>query len=80
MNLLNMSHSKENDIPALSHSGSSLERHCSVVDSTCDTCQNRPGLIPSRAEFVTTALPESSLQGTSIDLKNCTYPSPKQNG
>ena len=40
------------------------------MDSTCDTRQNRPGSIPSRAEFVKAALPESSLQGTNIDLQS----------
>ena len=29
--------SKESDIPSLSHIGSSVERHSSVVDSVCDS-------------------------------------------
>ena len=40
------------------------------MDSACDARQNRPGSIPSRAEFVTAALAESSLQGTNIDLQS----------
>ena len=44
-------HSKENDIPALSHIGSSVERHSSVVASAYDARQNRPGLIPSWTEL-----------------------------
>ena len=36
-------------------------------DSTCDVLQYRPGLIPG---FLTAALPESSSQGTSIDLQS----------
>ena len=36
----------------------------------CDAHQNRSRSIPSWDEFVTAALPESSLQGTSIDLKS----------
>ena len=63
-------HSKESDIPPLSHIGSSMERYNSVTDSACDTRQNRPRSIPTRTEFVTAALPESSLQGTSIDLQS----------
>ena len=73
--------SKESDIPKLSHNGSSVERHSSVVDSACDDRENSPGLIPSKAGFLSVALSESSLQGTSIDqFTKCTYPSPKQNG
>ena len=41
-----------------------------LVDSGCDACQNSPGSIPSRAGFLSTAMPESSLQGTSIDLQS----------
>ena len=63
-------HSKESDIPPLSHIGSSMERYSSVTDSACDTRQNRPRSTPTRTEFVTAALPESSLQGTSIDLQS----------
>ena len=62
--------SKESDIPPLSHIGSSVERHSRVVDIACDAPQNSPGLIPSRVGFPSTALPESSLQGTSIDLQS----------
>ena len=40
------------------------------MDSACGTRQNRPGSIPSWAEFDTAALPVSSLQGTSIDLQS----------
>ena len=57
-------HSKERDIPPLSHIGLSVEHHSSVVDSACDACQNRLGSIPSWAEFVTVALPKFPLQGT----------------
>ena len=62
--------SKESDIPALSHIGSSVERHSSVVDIACDARQNSPCLIPSRAGLLSAALPEPSLQGTSIDLQS----------
>ena len=62
--------SKESDIPTLSHIGSSIERHSCVIDSTCDARQNSPSSIPSRAGFLSAALPESSLQGTSIDLQS----------
>ena len=62
-------HSKESDIPPLSHIGSSVELHSSVEDSACNAHQNRPEAILSQAEFVTDALPESSLQGTSVDLQ-----------
>ena len=61
---------KESDIPSLSHIGSSVERHCSVVDSAYDTRQNRPGSLPSKAGFLSAAFPESSSQGTSIDLQS----------
>ena len=40
------------------------------MDNPCDACQNRPGSIPSAAEFVTAALAESLLQGTSIDIQS----------
>ena len=40
------------------------------MDSACDAYQNSPGSIPSRAGFFSSALPESSLQGTSIDLQS----------
>ena len=63
-------HSKESNIPALFHIGSAVECHSSEEDSACYAHQNRPGSIPSRAEFVTAALPESSLQETSIDLQS----------
>ena len=68
---LNMSKStsKESDIALLSHIGFSAERH-SVVDSACDARQNSSGSIPSRAGFLSAALSESSLQGTSIDLQS----------
>ena len=61
---------KESDIPALSNNGSSVEQHSNVVDSACNARQNRPSLIPSRSGFLTAALPESSLQGTSTDLES----------
>ena len=67
---MSKSPSKESDIPSLSHIGTSVERHSSVVDSACDAHQNSPGSIPPRAGFLSTALPESSLQGTSIDLQS----------
>ena len=41
-----------------------------LVDSGCDARQSSPGSIPSRAGFLSTAMPESSLQGTSIDLQS----------
>ena len=40
------------------------------MDSACDIHQNSPGSIPPRAEILSTALPESSLLGTSIDLQS----------
>ena len=46
-------HSKESDIPALSHIGSSVECCSSVVDSACDAGQNRLGWMPSWVEFFT---------------------------
>ena len=67
---MSKSPSKQNDVPGLSHIGSSVERYSSVVDSACDAHQNSPSSIPSRAEFFSAALPESSLQGTSIDLQS----------
>ena len=51
-------HSKASDIVPLSHIVLSVEHHCNVVDSACDAHETRPELIPSRAEFVTAALPE----------------------
>ena len=62
--------SKESDIPPLSHIGSSVEHHGSKMDSACNVCQNRLGSIPWRDGFLTAALPESLLQGTSIDLQS----------
>ena len=62
--------SKESDIPALSHIGSSVERHNSAVDSVCDARQSRPRLIHSKTGFLTASLPEFSSQGTSIDLQS----------
>ena len=40
------------------------------MDSTCGTRQSRPGSIPVRAGYLTAKLPESSSQGTSIDLQS----------
>ena len=40
------------------------------MDSACNARQNRPGLILSRTGYLTAVLPESSLQGTSIDLQS----------
>ena len=54
---MSASHSKESDISPLSHIGLEIEHHSSVVDSACYVCQNKPGSIPSQAEFVTAALP-----------------------
>ena len=62
--------SKESDIPSLSHIGSSVECHRSVVDSAYDARQNRPGSLPSNAGFLSAAFPESSSQGTSTDLQS----------
>ena len=43
---------KESDIPSsLSHINSLAERCGSVVENTCDACQNSPGSILSRAGF-----------------------------
>ena len=67
---MSKSPSKESDIPPLSRIGSTVERHTSVVDNACDARQNSPGSIPSRAGFLSAALPESSLQGISIDLQS----------
>ena len=67
---MSKSPNKESDVPALSHIGYSLERHSSVVNSACDARQSSSGSIPSRAGFLSAALPESSLQGTSIDLQS----------
>ena len=49
---MSKSPSKESDIPALSHIGTSVERHSSVVHSACT---------PPRAGFLSAALGESSL-------------------
>ena len=67
---MSKSPSKESDIPPLSHIGLSVEHHSRVVDSACDALQNSPGSIPSRVGFLSAALPESSLQETSIDLQS----------
>ena len=67
---MSKSPSKESDIRRLFYIGSSVERYSSVVHSVCDARQNSPGSIPSRAGFLSVALPESSLQGTSIDLQS----------
>ena len=67
---MSKSPSKESDIPPLSHSGTSVERHSSVADSACDAHQNRPCSIPAKAGFLSAALPESSLLGTSINLQS----------
>ena len=67
---MSKSPSKESDIPPSSHIGSSVERLSSVVDSVCDAHQNGAGSIPSRAGFFSAALPEPSLQGTSIELQS----------
>ena len=40
------------------------------MDSACEASEKRLGSVPSRAEFFTAALPEFSLQGTSIDLQS----------
>ena len=68
--IMSETYSKESNIPALSHIGSSVERHSSVVDNVCDARQHKPGLIPSRVELVAAALPESLLQGVSINLQS----------
>ena len=62
---MSKSPSKESDILPLCHIATSVERHSSVVVSACDAHQK-----PPRAGFLLAALPESSLQGTSIDLQN----------
>ena len=56
--------------PLLFHIDTSVERHSSVVDSACDAHQDIPDSIPPRAGFLSATLPESSLQGTSIDLQS----------
>ena len=60
---------KESDIPSsLFHISSLAERCGSVVENTCDACQNSPGSIfPG---WISAALPETLLQGTIIDLQN----------
>lgn len=40
------------------------------MDSVCDSRQDSPGSVPKRAGFLLVALPESLLQGTSIDLQS----------
>ena len=40
------------------------------MDIACGTRQRRPGSIPVRAGYLTAKLPESSSQGTSIDLQS----------
>ena len=67
---LSKSPSKESDIRELSHIGTSIECHSGVVDSVCDTHQNSPSSIPPRTGFLSVALPEFSLQGTSTDLQS----------
>ena len=67
---MSKSPSKESDIHPLSHIDTSVERHSSVVDSECDTHHNSPDSLPSRTGFFSAALPESSLQGTNIDLQS----------
>ena len=64
------SSSKESDIPSFSYNGSWVEYHSRVVDTACHARQIKPGLIPSRAGFLTAALPEFSWQRTSIDLQS----------
>ena len=62
--------SEESDVCALSaHYVSSVECQSSVVESACEARQNSSSLIPSRAVFLTAALPGSSLRGSSIDLQ-----------
>ena len=56
--------------PPLFPIGSSEEHHTSVVDSACDARQNSLRSITSRTGFLSAALPESSLQETSIDLQS----------
>ena len=66
---MSKSPSKESDITAFSQIGTSVEHHSSVVDSASGIYQNSSGSIPPMAGFLSPALPESSLQGTSIDLQ-----------
>ena len=66
---MSKSPSKESDIHVLSLIGTSVECYSSVMDSACDAHQNNPGSIPPRAGFLSAALPESSLLGTSTDLQ-----------
>ena len=40
------------------------------MDSTCGIRQSRPSSVPVRARYLTAILPESSSQGTSIDLQS----------
>ena len=49
---MSKSSSKESDIPALFHIGSSVERHIGVVNSACDARQNSLGSITSRAGYL----------------------------
>ena len=44
--------SKEIYIPTLSHIGSQVECHSSLVDSACNTRQNSPSSIPSGLDFL----------------------------
>ena len=62
--------SKESHIPSVSHLGSSVKRQSSLMDNACDTRQNRHGSILLRAGLLTAALPQPSLQGTSINLQS----------
>ena len=44
--------SKESDICASSHIGTSVERHSSVADRACDVQQNSSGSVPLRTGFL----------------------------
>ena len=61
---MSKSPSKESDIPPLSHIGSSVERHSS------DAHRIVPVRYPQGLKFFSAALPESSLQGTIINLQS----------
>ena len=50
--------------------GFSIERHSSVVGSAHGALQIRSNSIPTRTEFLLATLPDSSLQGTSVDLQS----------
>ena len=67
---MSKSSSNESDIPSLSHIGCTIECHSSAADSACHAGQDSPGSIPSWAGFLSAALGESSLQGTSTDLQS----------